>query len=77
MTVREIVRKHLQENGYDGLVNGEVECGCGLDDLEPCGQVSGECKAAYRALCTDECEHDRIGAKDDYHFQTKKPEVKP
>lgn len=28
MTVANIVEKYLKENGYDGLCNGNLECGC-------------------------------------------------
>ena len=35
ITVKEIVKKYLKENGYDGLVGNE--CGCDIDDLFPCG----------------------------------------
>ena len=31
----EIIRQHLVDNDYDGLVNSECECGCGLDELTP------------------------------------------
>jgi hypothetical protein len=42
MNVKEIVTKHLEANGFDGLFNGDIEdgCGCTLDDFMPCG---GEC----------------------------------
>jgi len=41
MTTKEIVEKHLWENGYDGLYSdsehfGEDGCGCYLGDLFPC-----------------------------------------
>ena len=34
--VIDITASYLKEHDYDGLVNGELECGCGLDDLAPC-----------------------------------------
>lgn len=46
--VIEIVRKYLIENEYDGLMNDNGECGCELSDLEPCGEMSSRCKAAYK-----------------------------
>ena len=37
-TIREIVRRELRRRGADGLAS--EECGCGIDDLAPCG---GDC----------------------------------
>ncbi len=48
MTVLEIVRKWIEDNGRDGLVNGDAECGCRLDDLEPCSEMSSRCEPAYK-----------------------------
>ena len=36
-TVRDIVESHLRANGFDGLANSEIECGCIVGDLMPCG----------------------------------------
>lgn len=47
--VKEIVRKSLSDNGYDGLVCAGISCGCALDDLMPCGDPNiEECSAAYK-----------------------------
>lgn len=46
-SVIEMIKKELVEIGADGLVNGEYECGCLLDDLIPCGDVrESNCLAA-------------------------------
>ncbi len=37
----------LQENGYDGLIHPDHECGCKVGDLEPCDGACG-CRPAYR-----------------------------
>jgi len=50
-TVYEIVRTHLIENNYGGLLNPHGECGCELEDLEPCDEMSGECRPGYKHLC--------------------------
>lgn len=34
----------LVEHGYDGLACRGEDCGCGLDDLAPCGAVSELCR---------------------------------
>lgn len=55
MTVKQIVEKYLRDNGYDGLVGNQ--CGCLLEDLEPCGEMSSDCQAAYRHNCRpNECK---------------------
>jgi len=48
MNVKEIVIKYLQDNGYIGLDNPDLECGCRLDDeIAPCGEIGMSCMA-YR-----------------------------
>jgi hypothetical protein len=46
MKVIDIVRDYLKQHGHDGLCHVESECGCGLDDLAPCGDINGDCEAA-------------------------------
>lgn len=47
MKALDIIKKYLVDNGYDGLCNGD--CGCGLDDLSPCGcTVNNDCMPAYK-----------------------------
>lgn len=57
MNLREIAKKWLKENGYDGLA-GE-NCGCFLDDLMPCDEPSIECRPGYKVVCPgeDKCDH--------------------
>lgn len=45
--VMEMVRQHLVANGYEGLVNDDLECGCDLVDLAPCGEMKGDCLAGH------------------------------
>ena len=57
MTTREIIKKYLEDNKYDGLFNVENECSCLLNDLMPCGECdAGYCKAGVikgRCKCSD------------------------
>ena len=46
MTVKEIVKKYLDENGFDGLYT--IGCGCGKDNLFACGCTCKDCKPAFR-----------------------------
>ncbi len=50
VSVREIVKGRLSFLGFDGLYcdGGGQLCGCGLDDLFPCGEVNPQCVAAKR-----------------------------
>ncbi len=47
-TIIQIVKSHLVAGGFDGLVNGEAECGCMLPDLVLCYGDFGPCRPAYR-----------------------------
>ena len=42
MDVEEILIKALREMGAEGLYDSEGPCGCGIDDLAPCGETWGE-----------------------------------
>ncbi len=67
MTVQEIIENYLKENGFKGLVDGFLDCGCNLVDLFPCGDGCALlCEPAYRVECN--CE-DHNG----HHYQKEKP----
>ncbi len=51
MTLKQIVKKYLEENNFAGLCSGE--CGCSKDDLFPCGEPGNDCKAALFKPCDD------------------------
>ena len=57
VSVKDIVEAFLANEGYDGLCNPDVSCGCGLEDLVPCGEISMDCRAAYRRKlpCGEDC----------------------
>ena len=52
--LREYIEKGLKDDGYDGLYNEAIECGCGIDDLMPCQDAPScdgfpeECEPAYK-----------------------------
>jgi len=50
MNTVEIVGKYLKENGYDGLVDADNECGCELSDLSPCGALYPDCEAGHKKI---------------------------
>jgi hypothetical protein len=56
MTIKEIVQKHLEENGYDGLWLPGYDCGCFLADFMPCEEPGMECEAGHKVPC-DQIEH--------------------
>lgn len=48
-TVRQLLVMALDSLGADGLVNPDAECGCGLEDLNPCEWLNlDKCEAARR-----------------------------
>ena len=51
MNIKEMMTSYLLLNGYDGLQNDE--CGCGVDDLMPCGDPSMDCERAFAYRCGD------------------------
>ena len=46
MTVKELLRDWLDNSGYVGLCNPDIECGCGIDDLVPCSNDCSSCQPA-------------------------------
>lgn len=46
-----LLRESLTARGATGLVNTEIPCGCGLDNLMPCDEPSDTCEAAYAVMC--------------------------
>lgn len=48
MTVLELIRDYLTTHGYDGLCDPDIECGCLLTDLQPCGEDPSHCQPGYR-----------------------------
>jgi hypothetical protein len=47
-TVKQIVLRYLRQNNCEGLCNPDMECGCGIDDLMPCGpEIHESCRPAY------------------------------
>ena len=48
MTVKEIVKKYLEDNGYDGLCT--FDCGCPIDDLIPCGDCFESCVPGHKKI---------------------------
>ena len=58
MNCQEIIYWYLDVWGFDGLCNTDISCGCGKDELCPCGSELGNCKPAYRCNCKhdyDDC----------------------
>ena len=79
MTVREIVKKWLVDNGYGGLVNDMSDCGCEVDDLMPCDSEGCEsCEAGYKVFTKDitQEERDKLDDYCDWVICLKKPIIK-
>jgi len=52
MNIKDMLKKYLKDNLYDGLY-GEA-CGCKIDDLMPCGEAFDDCEAGYFCKCDPE-----------------------
>jgi len=59
----EVVEGWLVDNGYSGLANRDMQCGCGLGDLFLCDCIANECEPGYEHVCVgrescgkEECE---------------------
>lgn len=48
MNVKEIIKKYLMENGYNGLCC--EDCGCFINDLIPCDDVCDHCVPGYEDI---------------------------
>ena len=51
MQIIDIIRNHLKENEFDGLVTDDNGCGCTIDDLAPCDSYFGSCHPGYAVPC--------------------------
>lgn len=45
--VIDIIKQHLIDNGFDGLMTEDDECACTIDDLRPCDGDFAECIPAF------------------------------
>jgi hypothetical protein len=67
MDVIDIVKEYVKNNGFDGLYNCNLECGCVLDDFCNCGDLRMECEAVYRhesaETCPPDCDMDCFSNK--------------
>jgi len=72
MTIAEITRKYLEENGFDGLTGNS--CGCSLDDLFNCSpDTKIDCEPGYKVPCNDNDDENLNCEGDcDWHIATKK-----
>lgn len=69
MNIEDMCKEWLQtHDGYDGLCNAEIECGCHVDNLMPCLEPDiRECVAGYKVEVS-ESEFDYLV------YEGKKPE---
>jgi hypothetical protein len=50
--IKSIVIDYLEKNGFDGLLNENVSCGCEISALMPCDDCwIGECVPGYKTPC--------------------------
>lgn len=69
VTLEDVVADACERLGRDGLVNMQLQCGCKLDDLAPCGEPSLDCDLAFEGPCLpDNCE---AGGCDFHMYSTR------
>ncbi len=75
MNALEIVKQYLAANGCVGLASVDCgSCGCGIEDLWPCGGPLPECHAAKsRVLGPDEFVGDCGPGDPIYYADTQMP----
>lgn len=63
----EMIRIYLEQNGYDGLVERDSECGCELDNLMPCESDDVlSCQAGHKIMectCGEGCPFHIVAGK--------------
>lgn len=75
-TVKDIVKVHLELNGFGGLVDSEGECGCDMEDLMECDEPHNDCEAGYKVMCNGFCDYSSDRLATHYHITKTKPEPK-
>jgi len=60
MTVKEIVKKYLEDNGYDGLCKSQLVCGCEIDDLMCCQEDGSYCVPGHKEKPTKDNYEDYL-----------------
>ena len=63
------LRSYMKKHGYTGLLY-PGECGCGIDELAPCGEDHSQCIFGYKRECTAE----ETAQGYDFMVSSKKPE---
>ncbi len=52
MNIKDILIEFMKVNGFTSIVNPDIECGCGIDDLCPCDCIDIEdCQFGYTKKC--------------------------
>lgn len=73
ITLLSLIEAAMKEHGADGLWNGEGPCGCGRDDLAPCGGIQPDCVLAKSRTVADgeDDENNAVGDTVWYPLQIK------
>lgn len=66
-TVKDIIKRFLIRNNFDGLLDDTGDCACENNDLMPCEPNEGilDCRPGYKRPCDCNEEHD-------FHMATTK-----
>lgn len=64
ISILQLIKRAMAESGANGLWNAAGPCGCGRDDLAPCGGIQTSCVLAKSAVVTEDDDDDinEVGA---------------
>ena len=76
ITLLSLIKATMDATGADGLWNGSGPCGCGRDDLAPCGGIQTDCVLAKSGVVADgeDDENNAVGGTVWYPMQIKAKE---
>lgn len=75
MMLSEFIEQCLQEKGYDGLFNADLECACRLQDLCPCENPGEECEPGHYVDCPTDCDYHNSRLPKSRHFHIGKKDA--
>ncbi len=78
-TITDALIEYMKKHEYTSLCNPELDCGCGIDDLAPCGEPDiNYCEFGYTKECNPDeclgdCEYKADMRKGDSCYTLEKP----
>jgi len=78
MEVADIVLNYILQNGFNGLYNSDLECGCCDGEFFSCGDLKMECSVGYIHKSAESCPPDcKMNCFDNREFDVYHCDKKP